>query len=384
MLNKIKRVDWIIVGILLCFAVFSPLLVYSSTHGSTTMDAYSMAMKTIIFFAIGFGMMLLIALVDYRLYLKWWPVTFGITILLLIGLYFFGAYINGARGWYQLGSLSFQPAEVAKIAIIFAVAQMLGKRNGEPLTFTRDLVPIGLVVSIPFGLVVAQPDLGNAVIYAVILIAMLWIGGLKYRHMLIGTLIVVGCVALVFFSFTSFKDQTEAFFKETLGQQHWFERINTFVSPDSASNDERHQSEYAMTAIGSGGLSGDGYLQGELKRRGYVPLTYSDAIFVVIGEEFGFQGGAILLLLYFLLIYRMILIAFQCYDRRGSYMIIGIVAMFVFQIFENIGMMIGLMPITGITLPFISYGGTSLMLNMCCIGLVMSIRIYQEKYQLED
>jgi len=139
-----------------------------------------------------------------------------------------------------------------------------------------------------------------------------------------------------------------------------------------------------MIAIGSGGLAGDGYLQGESKNRKFIPYTYSDSIFVVIGEEFGFQGAALLLLLYFLFIYRMILIAYQCYDRRGSFIIIGIATMMVFQIFQNIGMMIGIMPITGITLPFISYGGTSLLLNMLSIGLVFSIKAHQEKNQLDQ
>src|SRR5690606_3822391 len=139
-------------------------------------------------------------------------------------------------------------------------------------------------------------------------------------------------------------------------------------------DDAKHQSEKSLIAIGSGGLTGDGYMQGDSKNRKFIPYPYSDSIFVVIGEEFGFQGSALLLLLYFLLIYRMIIIAFQCYDLKGAYIIIGIVSMFVFQIFENIGMMIGLMPITGITLPFISYGGTSLLLNMVCIGLVFSIK----------
>jgi len=120
-----------------------------------------------------------------------------------------------------------------------------------------------------------------------------------------------------------------------------------------------------------------------MKNGGFVPYAYSDSIFVVIGEEFGFQGAAILLLLYFLLIYRMIVISYRCYDIRASYIIIGIVSMYVFQVFQNIGMMIGLMPITGITLPFISYGGTSLILNMLSIGLVFSINAHQQLYELE-
>lgn len=381
MLNKLKRIDWIIVGILLCFMVISPMLIHSATIGDPKFTG--LASKTVIFFAAGFGVLLLVSIFDYRLLLKYWPISFGLTTAMLVAIHFVGSEINGAKGWFKLGILSFQPAEVAKITLILVLAQLLGRREGEPLTFTRDLLPIGLVSLVPFALVISQPDLGNAVIYIFILIGMLWIGGMKYRHILLSAVLVAGAIALVIMMFTVFNTQTEAFFKDTLKQEHWFQRIDTFINPEEASDDANHQSKYAMIAIGSGGLTGDGYLEGELKRRSYIPYTYSDAIFVVIGEEFGFQGGSLLLLMYFLLIYRMILIAFQCYDLRGSFVIIGIVSMFVYQIFQNIGMWIGLMPVTGINLPFISYGGTSLLLNFICIGIVMSIRIYQEKYQLD-
>lgn len=382
MLNKLKRIDWIIVGILLCFSVISPMLVHSATYGDSQFNG--VVPKTIIFFAAGFVVLLLISIFDYRLILKWWMIPFGITTAMLIAIPFVGATKNGAQGWFSLGEFSFQPAEVAKITLIFALAQLIGRRDGDPLTFTRDLIPVGLITLIPFALVISQPDLGNAIIYLFILVGMLWIGGMKYRHMLLSGAIIAGCIALVFTMFTVFNDQTKAFFEDTIKQPHWYERINTFINPEEASSDATHQSRYAMIAIGSGGLTGDGYMQGELKRRSFIPYTYSDAIFVVIGEEFGFQGGSILLLMYFLLIYRMILIAFQCYDKRGAFVIIGIVSMFVYQIFQNIGMWIGLMPVTGINLPFISYGGTSLLLNFICIGIVMSIKIYQEKYQLDN
>ncbi len=372
-----------IVAILVVFAVISPFIVYSASIDAPRVSGEDLGFKTVVFFVLGFIVMFAVTLLDYRLLLRTWVVSFGITVLLLIGIYFFGVEKNGAKGWYQLGSQTFQPAELAKIALIIALAQLLGKREGEPLGFIKDLLPIGLVMLIPFGLVVAQPDLGNALIFIVIFIGMLWIGGMKYRHMLIGTAIVGTLAAVVIVLFTQFNPQVKTFFVDTLSQKHWYDRINTFINPEEATPDESHQSKYALIAIGSGGLSGDGYLQGELKSRNFIPYTYSDAVFVVIGEEFGFQGGALLLLLYFFLIYRMILIAFQCYDLRGSYIIIGIVSMFVFQIFQNVGMMIGLMPITGITLPFISYGGTSLILNMISMGVVLSVRIHQEKYQLD-
>jgi len=276
-----------------------------------------------------------------------------------------------------------QPAEVVKIFLIIGIAYLMGRRQGDKLTFGQDLLPIGAFVFLPFMLVMIQPDLGNAIIYLVILLGMLWIGNVKYTHVLIGLGLAVGGILLFFSLFNVFNAEIKDYLIEK-DKVHWYQRINTFVHPETATADESHQAVNAKIAIGSGGLSGDGYLQGDMKNGGFIPYPYSDSIFVVIGEEFGFTGAAVLLLFYFLLIYRMIMIAFQCYDRRAAYMVIGIVSMFVFQVFQNIGMMIGLMPITGITLPFISYGGSSLLLNMVCIGLVFSIKAHQEKYELAD
>jgi rod shape determining protein RodA len=163
---------------------------------------------------------------------------------------------------------------------------------------------------------------------------------------------------------------------------HRLDRIQTFVDPDSASADAKYQVANSMRAIGSGSLFGEGFKQGDSVQKGFIPYPYSDSVFVVIGEEFGFVGASLLLLMYFLLIYRMIYIAIQVTDRVGSFIIVGIVSMYVFQVFENIGMLIGIMPLTGITLPFVSYGGSSLLINMLSIGLVMSIQVHQEKPNL--
>ncbi len=381
MLNKLKRLDWGIIIILILLMIISFFVVRSATIGfGSRYENYDW--KTLFFFGVGFVAAIGSVFFDYRLLLKGWVYLYAVGIALLIGVYLFGAEINGAKSWFRITeSLLFQPAEFMKILLIFTLAAVIGRRNGEPLTLTTDIVPIFAVSFLPFMLVMIQPDLGNAIIYLFIVLGMLWIGNVKYTHVLIGLAIVIGSLVLFVSLFNTFNDEIYQYLKDN-NKVHWYQRINTFINPENASDDAKHQSENSKAAIGSGGLTGDGYLQGQSKTRGLIPYPYSDSIFVVIGEEFGFQGAAVLLLLYFLLIYRMIIIAFQCYDRRGAYIIIGIVSMFVFQIFQNIGMMIGLMPITGITLPFISYGGTSLLLNMLCIGVVFSIKAHQEKYEL--
>lgn len=378
-----KKMDWMMLGILLMFMGISTILVRSATHNNPLPAYQNMDFMTLVFYGLGFAVIILFTLIDYRLILKIWYAWYGIGIVMLLLIFVLVEPKNGARSWFDLGSLSFQPAEIMKLFLIIAIAALMGRRQGDPLRMRSDVMVVAAVAFVPFVLVMLQPDLGNAMIYIFIVLGMLWIGNVRYSYVLIGLTAVVGGLLLFVTLFNSYNDEIKTYLKEhDLG--HWYERINTYIHPEEASADARRQSEYAMIAIGSGGLAGDGYLQGESKNRKFIPYTYSDSIFVVIGEEFGFQGSALLLLLYFLFIYRMILIAYQCYDRRGSFIIIGIATMMVFQIFQNIGMMLGIMPITGITLPFISYGGTSLLLNMLSIGLIFSIKAHQEKYQVDD
>lgn len=355
----------------------STLLVHSAIAPyENQFNGYTL--RTVLFYIVGFFVVFGVSLVDYRTLLNYSWYVYGFGCLLLIFVFFTPA-INGARSWFTIGSLQFQPAELVKVILILSVAYLLGKRQGQPLRLGRDIIPITAVVLFPFLLVLVQPDLGNAIIYLVILVAMLWIGNSKYSHVIIGLACVTAFLVVFITLFNAYNDSIRDYLTEH-NKLHWYQRINTFVNPDNASSDDRHQSNYAKIAIGSGGLTGDGYLSGQLKNKKFIPYPYSDSIFVVVGEEFGFLGASVLLLTYFLLIYRMILIALGCIDKRGAYIIVGITAMFLFQIFENVGMMIGLMPITGITLPFISYGGTSLLINMLCIGIVFSIKLHQEKY----
>jgi len=383
MLNKLKKLDWIILLILAGFTVVSYILIHSATVN--TVIYAGLEKKQLLYFIAGFVLILFLNFIDYRILLKSWLVSYLIGVAVLILIFPFGAEINGAKGWFLFfnGQLSVQPAEIVKILLILGIAHLMGKRNGEKLGFTKDIIPIAIFSLVPFILVMAQPDLGNAIIYAVIVIGMLWIGNVKFSFVLIGIAALAICVGMILFLFDTFNDEIRQYLVDKK-KFHWYERTNTFLHPEQATPDARHQVENAMQAIGSGGLSGDGYLNGSMKNGGFIPYPYSDSIFVVVGEEFGFQGAAVVLLLYFMLIYRMIIIAFNCMDRKGSYIIIGVVSMFVFQVFQNIGMMIGITPITGITLPFISYGGTSLLINMLCIGVVFSVKAHQYKYELPD
>jgi rod shape determining protein RodA len=375
LLGKLKNIDLSIIGLMFLFMIVSTIVIYSGTYNEGPIY-HNYYIKNMIFYGLGFVAMIGAALFDYRLLLKAAVYLYITGIILLVTVYMFGVEKYGARSWFNIPGLGvdFQPAELMKLILIIATAAFLGRREGNTLGFWRDVVPIGVIVLIPFALVIIQPDLGNAIIYLVILVVMYWIGNIKYWHALVGLAAIIAGISLFFYLFTTYHDLIGQYLKS-----HWIARIDTFLDPNNVSEDLKWQITNSIRAIGSGGMGGEGFLQGDSLQKGFIPFPYSDSIFVVIGEEFGFRGAAVLLLLYFLLIYRMIIISMQATDVRGSFIIVGIIAMFVFQVFENIGMMLGIMPLTGITLPFVSYGGTSLLTNMISIGLVLNIKVHRDE-----
>ncbi|MGF9711406.1 rod shape-determining protein RodA [Paenibacillus sp. JMULE4] len=383
MLHKLKKIDFTIVLILISFMVISTLLLYSATRYNHS-EVFDPVKLTVIYI-ISLTAFFVTTLLDYRVLAKIWYYLYGIGIFLLVAVYFFGARINGARGWFKLPfGLDFQPVELVKIILIISLAAFMARNKGETLGLTQDVLPILLLGILPIGLVVIQPDLGNAIILGVILLGMIWIGNIRWTHGVIGGGLIVGFAYLFLYLFKLYHDPLKEFLVAKGISTHWMPRILTLIDPSAATNDAKYHVDNAIRAIGSGSLLGESYLQGTSIHSGFIPVAYTDSIFVVVGEEFGFVGSSILLLMYFVLIYRMILISLYCNNYTGSYMIIGIVSMLVYQVFQNVGMMIGIMPLTGITLPFISYGGTSLLINMIAMGLVMSVRLHDDKLLDEE
>lgn len=375
MLQKFKKMDASILVIICLLMVISILSLYSATHG-TNLEGHHLRMLA--YYVLGFAAMLAITLVDYRLLVKYALYIYFFGLATLLAANFFGSNLNNATGWIQLGPLSIQPAELFKLVLVIFLASVLIKRDKSKLDFWKDVVPIGLLTFLPFALVMLQNDLGNALAYVVILIALLWIGNVKASHALIGFVIVAVVVGGGIKLYTVYHDSIYDYL-DKIGRTHWAERLDPWLVPEKATAKASWHTDNAKLAIGSGGITGKGFMDGSSVQSGRVPYTYSDSIFVLIAEEFGFVGSSVLLLLYFILIHRMILIALETKERSGPYIIVGVVAMYLYQVFVNIGAFIGIMPLTGITLPFISYGGTSLMINMASIGLIMSIRVHGQE-----
>jgi len=380
LLNKLKRLDWTILFILLLFAIIGTLMIHSATMDSDKWKGSHLPEKNVMFFVVGLMAMLGLSLVNYRYLFKWAWVIYGVGIALLIGVYPLGTFQGGAHGWYDLKVFQLQPAELMKFILIITICAYLIKRQGEKLEFVRDVLPIGLIGALPFVIIALYPDLGNAVILLVIMLGLYWIGNIKLSHVLIGGTIIAVFLGGFFFSFKYYHEQV-AEVLTAVGGPHWVNRIDTFLNPDDKSKEAKqsYQAINSKKAIGSGGLTGDGYTHGKMVHSNIIPVAYTDTIFVVVAEEFGFTGSAALLMLYFVLLYRMIMIAMDSQDRGGGFLIIGIVTLYAFQIFQNIGMLLGLMPITGITLPFVSYGGSSLIMNLFAMGIVLSVRIHSDR-----
>lgn len=374
MLQKIKKIDGVIVVVLFSLMLVSIFAIYSVTHGREKLDGHHIRM--IMYYVIGFVAFIGMTFIDYRILVKYAIYIYGFGIGMLVLVSFLGKTKNNAQGWLELpGGLSLQPAELFKLILILFLAAVLVRKNKSKLLFWRDVVPLGLLTLMPFVIVLTQNDLGNALAYLVILVGLLWIGNIKYSHALISLVIVGASVIGGIMSYIHYHDDIKEFLTD-IGRSHWIERFDPWLVPDKATAKALYHTKNAKLAIASGGMSGEGYMKGSSVQTDRVPYTYSDSIFVQISEEFGFIGSALVLLLYFVLIHRMILIALESRDRAGPFLIVGIVAMMLYQIFENIGAFIGLMPLTGITLPFISFGGTSLLINMASIGLVMSVRLH--------
>lgn len=314
-------------------------------------------LRHVMFIVVGAGISAVVALVDYRRIADWWQLLYGVGIVALLGVLTpLGTVVNGTRGWYRFGPMTLQPAEFAKLATIIAVAAYLG--SVDRVDLRRLSIALGLF-AVPTAITLLQPDLGSALVFIVVAMGMLVVGGVRMRHLAL--LVLVGVFGVF------------AILSSDALDDYQRDRLTSFVSPDGQS----YNVEQAQRAIGSGGLTGYGLGKGPQTRGGYVPEQETDFIFTVAGEELGFLGAGGLVLLYGVIIWRIWRVAQLAADPLGTLLCAGIMSMFLFHIFENIGMTLGIMPVTGIPLPFVSYGGSSMLTSWAAIGLVQSVHMHR-------
>ena len=339
------------------------LMIYSATRNNPSSPATYFVERQGAAIAIGLVVMGLVAVFDYRKLRELAPFGYLGLLVLLGGVLVVGQEISGTRGWFQFGSIQLQPAELAKPVIIVVLAALFtGDRatEGQPPTVRRLLAAL-VLVAVPVGLIMRQPDLGTALVFGVISTAVVIMAGARPRHLLALALMLTFATTAVLTS-----DTLDAYQKD---------RLTVFINPDKASARVSYNLKQAQVAISNGGIPGQGLFKGSQTRGRFVPEQQTDFIFSVVGEELGFIGGAMLIGLFSLLFLRMWRIAAVARDPFGAQIVVGVLAMLVFQVFQSIGMTMGIMPITGIPLPFVSYGGSSIITTYASIGLVLSVHM---------
>lgn len=334
--------------------------IYSATRGRDDENYVTTFVERQTIF-LGIGLVLVVAIVffDYRWLLRLAPLGFLTTLALLTLVLVAGIEVNGAVSWFEFGGFRAQPSEFAKIGLIVAVAALLSKAPSGPLPLGRLAMIIG-VACLPVVLVIRQPDLGTAMVMLVITAAMLMVGRAEAHHLIFLVLVAALTVGLLINS--------------TLLEDYQRARFDSFLDPESNSVAAYNQ-EQAQIAIGNGGITGTGFGQGTQTKSGLVPEQQTDFIFTVIAEEFGFVGGTVVLGCFALLLWRLYRMARLAGDAFGSYLITGVFAMFAFQMFQSIGMTMGIMPVTGIPLPFVSSGGSSVLASYIGVGIALSVHM---------
>lgn len=361
----VKHLDPLLVVLAILLTGVGLVAIYSAKFTALTSQGRSPTeyiSTQLIALVIGLIAMVVAALIDYRYLRSYAAVLYGgAVVLLILTLTPLGTEINGSQRWILLGPLQLQPSEIAKVAVLVAVAAVLHEAKGEP---GLGSVGAGLVLTlVPMGLVFLQPDLGTSIVFVWLTATLFLLGGVKARYLI--SLIVAGFAGMIVAL------QTEMIQAYQLG------RLTSFLdaSDPALAQSGAFHTRQSLIAIGSGRFSGKGLFEGTQTALSYVPENHTDFVFTVIGEEFGFIGTSLTLALFLLLVWRGLRIAVVAKEPFGSLLAGGIVSMLTLQVFINVGMTIGIMPVTGLPLPFISYGGTSLIVWFAMIGLLLNIHM---------
>lgn len=379
--KMLKNLDWLFL-LLLVLLLGASLLVLASASGNIRSDPYYYVRRQLLFLGVGVGAMLFLTWFNYRDYGKYVRLAYVGLLALLVGVLFVPLDPDAdAHRWYYIGRFWFQPSELGKLIVIVALADYLSRRQ-ESIKEWRVFWGAILITAVPMFLVLLEPDLGTALVYGFVLVVMMWLSGLPRRRVLAFIMIILLLVAFVYvdlyFATDGFSHLAEELPVPLPMHTYQLNRLIIFVNPDMDPLNSGYHIIQSKVAIGSGGMFGKGYGAGTQVQSNFLPAHHTDFIFSVVGEELGFVGAVGVLLLFMLLMLRMVRIAVQSADMFGSLLVSGLVAMLLFQVFVNVGMTVGLMPITGITLPMFSYGGTSLLINMLAMGMVFSVNIRRE------
>lgn len=350
--------DWVLLGMVLLLSVISVFEIYSATLHTKFVGFYS---KQILWLLGGLALMLIMSLIDYHRLLDIVHWAYGFFLLSLVAVMVAGTRVLGAKRWIRIGPMHFQPSEWVKLVLIVAVARYFANMAGRELTW-KDIGKAFAMVGLPMLIVLKQPDLGTSLTYSPILLCGLFLGGIRWKQAAILITLALVAVVGIWTSGKVLKPYQKA-------------RLTSFINPDEDPRGSGYQIRQSLIAVGSGGIWGKGATKGTQTQGDFLPIPYTDFIFAAFCEEHGFVGATVVLLLYFLILMRLIQNAQTAADLPGSFLVMGVVAVMIFQIAVNVGMVVGLMPVTGIPLPLMSYGGSSVLFTFLALGMVMNVRM---------
>ena len=352
-----RRMDWFLLGLVLLISALGLMEIYSATYRTKFAGAYE---RQIYWILAGLVLMYLMSLIDYHTLLDQAPLMYLVSVGLLVLVLVVGRKVLGSRRWIPLaGGFHFQVSEFVKLVLILVMARYFSEsRQGR--VSSPDLIKVGLLGGIPMGLVLLQPDLGTALTYAPIVMMALLLAGIRLKHVAVLGLLFALAMPVAW----------------TYGLKPYQKaRLLTFVHPEKDPLAGGYQLTQSKIAVGSGGLWGQGSKKGTQTQLWFLPVPHTDFIFAAFAEEHGFFGVLSALLLYFMVLMRLIHNAQTAPDRSGVFIVMGVVGVLLFHILVNVGMVIGFMPITGIPLPLMSYGGSSVLFTFMALGLVNNVRL---------
>lgn len=360
--RELKNIDWSIAIIAIILCIIGLVALFSATQEAEYDEFNKQCIWVVVSLIIGISIML----IDYKTIVKTSPMFYGAFIILLIAV-LFTTPVNGATSWFDIGFFSLQPGEFAKIFVILFLAYAMTKiqeKDKRDINKPIKLLIILAIIAVPVLLIIKQPDYGTAVAFMVAIIFMLITAGIDKKYIIGATILIIVSIPLIY---------------NFVLPEHAKKRIDIFLNPESDPRGSGYNIIQSKLAIGAGGLTGMGLLKGNQTQLGFLYPKTTDFIFAVIGEEMGFIVAGIVIILYVLLITKCLYVAKTAKDGTGSLIASGITGVFVFHMIENIGMVMGLLPITGVPLPFISYGGSSLITNFICIALILNISSKRQK-----
>ncbi len=363
--GRIRDYDWVLVGLAFSICALGVLMIWSATHNAGRYLA-NLPTKQLEWIAFGVAIMVVLSLVDYHTILDQAPVLYLLAIAALVAVLLFGHTRFGAKRWLPIPGLGgggqeggfLQVSELVKLIIIIVLSRFLSEVRTDRLML-GDLIKVGVLTGVPLALILKQPDLGTALVLVPVAVVGAYLAGIRWQH---AAALVLLAAMLVPVGWHFLKPYQK-------------ERITTFLRPEEDPKKSGYQILQSQIAVGSGGFWGKGLGNGSQNQLGFVPVRYSDFILAALGEELGFKGVFLTLLLYMALLLRLVHNAHRAKDRAGMFLVMGVAAVLGFHVFVNVAMVIGYMPVTGIPLPLMSYGGSATLFVFMALGLVMNVRI---------